>query len=128
MEIRVIDKNGKPLISLDGEITKEDICNVDEKPNALIFILDDDKGWTFNGKKAKLQVRFRMADEFKEKMKDYLKDGTIWAYATQVFKVHTFEVQAFEATKEKEDEIKEWLVKILNKSLSQIKLLTDGSF
>ena len=124
--IEVTDENGSPRISLNRAIDTEDFANVDERANAIIFILDDDdKGWTFRkgtDKKeyATLKVRFRLAEDMKKKLDKYSVMSPIWSYAMNLWKVHRFEIYAKDATEEKEKELKEAVKKVIENSIQMI--------
>lgn len=128
LQIEIQEKKNNPILSPDRAINIDDIDNVDERSNALIFILEEDKGWAFEGKKAILKVRFCLAEEMKEKLNKYLKDGVVKSYAMNLWKVHRFEVDKNEATPEKEDEIKQQVVSLVEKSIKMIKNKAESSF
>lgn len=129
LTVEVFDRKNSPKISLDREIEIDDFQNVDERNNALIFILgDDDKGWSQMGDKQVLKVRFCLADEMKEKLEKYLTQAQIKSYAMNLWKVHRFEVKPKEATPEKEDELKGVVKKLIESSIQMINFITDNKF
>lgn len=126
--IEVFERKENPILSPNREINIDDFSNIDERNNAILFILEDDKGWTYEGKKAILKIRFRLADDIKTKLDKYLKDGVIKSYALNLWKVHRFEVNKNEATPEKEDELKLQLKILIEKSINMINTKTNMSF
>jgi len=126
LEVQEINKC--PKLYLNRAIDITDLQNVDERPNILIFLMEDDKGWTFLGKVAVLKVRFYLAEEIKEQLNNYLEDATIKGYALDLFKVHRFEVTKKEATPEKEIELKLKVKKLIESSIQKINLKADLSF
>ena len=76
---------------------------------------------------AVLKVRFRLADEMKEKLTKYSKDAIIFSVAMNLWKVHRFEVKKNEATPEKEDELKELAMASIIKSIKLINQKADTS-
>lgn len=125
--VDVLVRNKCPKITFDREINTDDFSNVDEKPNAIFFILEEDKGWSFIGKIAVLKVRFDLADEMKDKLEKYLDDATLKSYAMNLWKVHRFEVKKNEATPEKEDELKEKVRQLVVRSIQMINDKADFS-
>jgi hypothetical protein len=126
--IEVFEKNHCPKLTPCRGIEIEDFANVDERQNALLFILEDDKGWMLTGKMAILKIRFRLADEMKEKLDKYLSDATLKSYAMNLWKVHRFEVKKDESTPEKEDELKGVVKKLIEYSIQMINYKADSSF
>lgn len=127
LNIDIFNTHNCPKISLSRDITINDIANIDERNNALLFILDDDKGWTIEGKKAILKIRFKLADEIKEKLNNNT-DAVTLSFAMNFWKVHRYEVKSSEATPEKEDELKARLLELLKISMTMINQKADLSF
>ena len=127
LSIDIVDTHKCPKLSLNRELTINDLANVDERCNALIFLLDDDKGWTYEGKKAVLKIRFKLADEMKEKFKQN-SDAITQGLAMNLWKVHRFEVKTTEANPDKEDELKAKVVEIINDSIKKLNQKADMSF
>lgn len=125
--IEILEKKKCPKILLNRPVEIDDLRHVDDRDNVILFLMEENIGWTYLGKVAVLKLRFSLAEEIKQELEKYLDDAVVKGYALNLWKVHRFEVKKNEATSEKEEELKRQLLKIIEASINKINIKADSN-
>jgi len=131
LEIKVHEDQNKNIrISYNREVTPDDLAKVDERENALLFILgQDDRGWRYSGNKAFFKVRLKNVDElYKELIKLQKPNSLATIYISQLWKVHKLEVTKSEVTRELEEIFMKKTIQTINDAIKQVNYIADSEF